>query len=92
MTRGENLFHRPLWLWNAINRNAAWLFARSWSNHSTAWLMRHRLGFRPVLVDLMAGIDIKGDEAMIQALQLQLLLLVVFFDTNHWIFFLIWFI
>lgn len=39
-----------------------------WSNHSTAWLMRHRLGLRAVLVDLMAGVEIKGDEAMIQAL------------------------
>ncbi|MCC5669008.1 DUF3854 domain-containing protein [Nostoc sp. CHAB 5784] len=39
-----------------------------WSNHSTAWLMRHRLGLRAVLIDLMAGVEIKGDEAMIQAL------------------------
>ncbi|AUB44798.1 Superfamily II DNA or RNA helicase (plasmid) [Nostoc flagelliforme CCNUN1] len=39
-----------------------------WSNHSTAWLMRHRLGLRVVLMDLMAGVEIKGDEAMIQAL------------------------
>jgi hypothetical protein len=38
-----------------------------WSNHSTAWLMRHRLGLRAVLMDL-AGVEIKGDEAMIQAL------------------------
>jgi hypothetical protein len=30
--------------------------------------MRHRLGLRAVLVDLMAGVEIKGDEAMIQAL------------------------
>ncbi|MBE9104858.1 hypothetical protein IQ229_07860 [Nostoc cf. edaphicum LEGE 07299] len=39
-----------------------------WSNHSTAWLMRHRLGLRAVLMDLMSGVEIKGDEAMIQAL------------------------
>ncbi|MEH1810323.1 MAG: hypothetical protein ACYTXT_34380 [Nostoc sp.] len=39
-----------------------------WSNHSTAWLMRHRLGLRAVLMDLMAGVEIKGDEAIIQAL------------------------
>ncbi|QFS52282.1 plasmid replication protein, CyRepA1 family [Nostoc sphaeroides] len=39
-----------------------------WSNHSSAWLMRHRLGLRAVLMDLMAGVEIKGDEAMIQAL------------------------
>jgi hypothetical protein len=39
-----------------------------WSNHSTAWLMRHRLGLRAILMDLMAGVEIKGDEAMIQAL------------------------
>ncbi|MCC5622109.1 hypothetical protein [Nostoc sp. CHAB 5715] len=39
-----------------------------WSNHSTSWLMRHRLGLRAVLMDLMAGVEIKGDEAMIQAL------------------------
>ena len=39
-----------------------------WSNHSTGWLMRHRLGLRAVLVDLMAGVEIKGDEAMIQVL------------------------
>ncbi|MCC5619633.1 DUF3854 domain-containing protein, partial [Nostoc sp. CHAB 5836] len=39
-----------------------------WSNHSTSWLMRHRLGLRAVLIDLMAGVEIKGDEAMIQAL------------------------
>ncbi|MCC5661794.1 hypothetical protein LC608_33595 [Nostoc sp. XA010] len=30
--------------------------------------MRHRLGLRAVLMDLMAGVEIKGDEAMIQAL------------------------
>lgn len=39
-----------------------------WSNHSTAWLMRHRLDLRPVLMDMLAGIEVKGDEAMIQAL------------------------
>ncbi|MCC5633189.1 hypothetical protein LC613_37445 [Nostoc sphaeroides CHAB 2801] len=39
-----------------------------WSNHSTAWLMRHRLGLRAVLLDLIAGVEIKGDEAMIQVL------------------------
>ena len=39
-----------------------------WSNHSTSWLMRHRLGLRAVLMDLMAGVEIKGDEAMIEAL------------------------
>jgi Domain of unknown function (DUF3854) len=39
-----------------------------WSNHSTSWLMRHRLGLRAVLMDLMTGVEIKGDEAMIQAL------------------------
>ncbi|MEH2347583.1 MAG: bifunctional DNA primase/helicase, partial [Nostoc sp.] len=39
-----------------------------WSNHSTSWLMRHRLGLRAVLMDLMAGVEIKGDEAMIQVL------------------------
>jgi hypothetical protein len=30
--------------------------------------MRHRLGLRAVLMDLMAGVEIKGDEAMIQVL------------------------
>jgi len=39
-----------------------------WSNHSTSWLMRHRLGLKAVLMDLMAGVEIKGDEAMIQVL------------------------
>ncbi|QFS51878.1 plasmid replication protein, CyRepA1 family [Nostoc sphaeroides] len=39
-----------------------------WSNHSASWLMRHRLGLRAVLMDLMAGVEIKGDEAMIQVL------------------------
>ncbi|WP_152592011.1 hypothetical protein [Nostoc sphaeroides] len=39
-----------------------------WSNHSASWLMRHRLGLRAVLLDLMAGVEIKGDEAMIQVL------------------------
>jgi hypothetical protein len=39
-----------------------------WSNHSTSWLMRHRLGLRAVLVSMMAGVEIKGDEAMIQVL------------------------
>ena len=39
-----------------------------WNNHSTAWLMRHRLGLRAVLMDLMARVEIKGDEAMIQTL------------------------
>jgi hypothetical protein len=39
-----------------------------WSNHSTSWLMRHRLGLRAVLTDLMDGVEIKGDEPMIEAL------------------------
>ncbi|MCG6138772.1 MAG: hypothetical protein MET45_29970 [Nostoc sp. LLA-1] len=39
-----------------------------WSNHSTSWLMRHRLGLRTVLTDLMDGVEIKGDEPMIEAL------------------------
>ncbi|WP_193199948.1 plasmid replication protein, CyRepA1 family [Nostoc sp. MG11] len=39
-----------------------------WSNHSTSWLMRHRLGLRTVLLDLMAGVEVTGNEAMIQAL------------------------
>ncbi|WP_431356849.1 plasmid replication protein, CyRepA1 family [Komarekiella delphini-convector] len=39
-----------------------------WSNHSTAWLMRHRLGLRTVLTDLMDGIEVTGTEAMIEAL------------------------
>jgi len=30
--------------------------------------MRHRLGLRAVLMSMMAGIEIKGDKAMIQAL------------------------
>ncbi len=30
--------------------------------------MRHRLGLRAVLMDLMSGVVIKGDEAMIQIL------------------------
>ncbi|MEA5506954.1 hypothetical protein VB735_28450 [Halotia wernerae UHCC 0503] len=39
-----------------------------WSNHSTAWLMRHRLGLRTVLTDLMDGIKVTGNEATIEAL------------------------
>jgi hypothetical protein len=39
-----------------------------WGNHSTSWLMRHRLGLRAVLTDLMDGVEIKGDEVMIEAL------------------------
>jgi hypothetical protein len=39
-----------------------------WGNHSTSWLMRHRLGLRAVLTNLMDGVEIKGDEAMIEAL------------------------
>ena len=39
-----------------------------WGNHSTSWLMRHRLGLRAVLTDLMDGLEIKGDEATIEAL------------------------
>ncbi|MBD2302785.1 plasmid replication protein, CyRepA1 family [Nostoc sp. FACHB-190] len=39
-----------------------------WGNHSTSWLMRHRLGLRAILTDLMDGVEIKGDEPMIQAL------------------------
>ncbi|WP_392476002.1 hypothetical protein [Nostoc sp. C110] len=35
-------------------------FSRSWSNHSTAWLMRHRLELRAVLMDLMAGVEIQN--------------------------------
>ncbi|WGV29017.1 hypothetical protein [Halotia branconii] len=39
-----------------------------WSNHSTAWLIRHRLGLRTVLTDLMDGIEVTGSEAMIEAI------------------------
>ena len=39
-----------------------------WGNYSTSWLMRHRLGLRAVLMDLMSGVEIKGDEAIIEAL------------------------
>ncbi|NDJ25904.1 hypothetical protein GS682_30820 [Nostoc sp. B(2019)] len=39
-----------------------------WSNHSTSWLMRHRLRLRTVLTDLMGGIEVTGNEAVIQAL------------------------
>ncbi|MBD2492110.1 plasmid replication protein, CyRepA1 family [Aulosira sp. FACHB-615] len=39
-----------------------------WGNHSTSWLMRHRLGLRAILTDFMDGVEIKGDEPMIQAL------------------------
>ncbi|MBE9052862.1 DUF3854 domain-containing protein [Nostocales cyanobacterium LEGE 11386] len=39
-----------------------------WSNHSTSWLMRHRLGLRTVLADLMDGIEVTGNEAVVEAL------------------------
>jgi hypothetical protein len=39
-----------------------------WSNHSTSWLMRHRLGLRTVLADLMAGAEVTGNEDMIEAM------------------------
>ncbi|BAY41351.1 hypothetical protein NIES2111_57470 (plasmid) [Nostoc sp. NIES-2111] len=39
-----------------------------WGNHSTSWLMRHRLGLRAILIDLMDGVEIKGDEPTIEAL------------------------
>ncbi|BAZ33851.1 hypothetical protein NIES4074_63650 (plasmid) [Cylindrospermum sp. NIES-4074] len=39
-----------------------------WGNHSTSWLMRHRLGLRAILTDLMDGLEIKGDEATVEAL------------------------
>ncbi|MEA5507679.1 plasmid replication protein, CyRepA1 family, partial [Halotia wernerae UHCC 0503] len=39
-----------------------------WSNHSTAWLIRHRLGLRTVLADLMAGGEVTGNEAAVEAL------------------------
>ncbi|MCG6138283.1 MAG: hypothetical protein MET45_27275 [Nostoc sp. LLA-1] len=39
-----------------------------WSNHSTSWLMRHRLGLRTVLTDLMDGIEVTGNEAVVEAL------------------------
>ncbi|MBD2505300.1 bifunctional DNA primase/helicase, partial [Anabaena azotica FACHB-119] len=39
-----------------------------WGNHSTSWLMRQRLGLRAILTDLMDGLEIKGDEATIEAL------------------------
>jgi hypothetical protein len=35
-----------------------------WSNHSTAWLMRHWLGLGEILKALMGGEKIKGDEPM----------------------------
>ncbi|WZF19896.1 hypothetical protein WKK05_11410 [Nostoc sp. UHCC 0302] len=37
------------------------------TNYSTSWLMRHRLGLRPVLMDLFAGVEVTGTEAVIQA-------------------------
>ncbi|MCG6138799.1 MAG: hypothetical protein MET45_30110 [Nostoc sp. LLA-1] len=39
-----------------------------WSNHSTSWLMRHRLGLRAVLTDLMNGIEVTGNEAVVEAI------------------------
>jgi hypothetical protein len=30
--------------------------------------MRHRLGLRPVLMDLMAGIEVTGSEATVEAI------------------------
>ncbi len=39
-----------------------------WSNHSTSWLMRHRLGLRTVLTDLMDGIEVTGNEAVVEAI------------------------
>ncbi|MEH2067735.1 MAG: hypothetical protein V7K47_06135 [Nostoc sp.] len=39
-----------------------------WSNHSTAWLMRHRLELREILVELMAGAEVTGNEQMLEAL------------------------
>ncbi|BAT56615.1 hypothetical protein NOS3756_56270 (plasmid) [Nostoc sp. NIES-3756] len=39
-----------------------------WGNHSTSWLMRHRLGLRAILTDLIDGLEIKGDEATIEGL------------------------
>ncbi|MEJ1934679.1 hypothetical protein WDZ92_31150 [Nostoc sp. NIES-2111] len=39
-----------------------------WGNHSTSWLMRHRLGLRAILTDLMDGLEIKGDEPTIEVL------------------------
>ncbi|BAY41716.1 hypothetical protein NIES2111_61120 (plasmid) [Nostoc sp. NIES-2111] len=39
-----------------------------WGNHSTSWLIRHRLGLRAILTDLIDGLEIRGDEATIEAL------------------------
>ncbi|NDJ25570.1 DUF3854 domain-containing protein [Nostoc sp. B(2019)] len=39
-----------------------------WGNYSTSWLMRHRLGLRPVLMDLFAGVEVTGTEAVVKAI------------------------
>jgi hypothetical protein len=39
-----------------------------WGNYSTSWLMRHRLGLRPVLMDLFAGVEVTGTEPILQAI------------------------
>ncbi|MBD2452028.1 hypothetical protein H6G76_33940 [Nostoc sp. FACHB-152] len=39
-----------------------------WGNHSTSWLMRHRLGLQGILMDLMAGLEIIGNEPTLTAM------------------------
>ncbi|MBD2452266.1 DUF3854 domain-containing protein [Nostoc sp. FACHB-152] len=39
-----------------------------WGNHSTSWLIRHRLGLQAILTDLMAGLEIIGNEPTLTAM------------------------
>ncbi|MBD2451246.1 DUF3854 domain-containing protein [Nostoc sp. FACHB-152] len=39
-----------------------------WGNHSTSWLIRHRLGLQAILMDLMAGLEIIGNEPTLAAM------------------------
>ncbi|MBD2472011.1 DUF3854 domain-containing protein [Nostoc sp. FACHB-145] len=39
-----------------------------WGNYSTSWLIRHRLGLQAILTDLMAGLEIIGNEPTLAAM------------------------
>jgi hypothetical protein len=39
-----------------------------WSNHSTSWLIRHRMGLREILTEMMADKEVTGSESMLLSL------------------------
>lgn len=39
-----------------------------WSNHSIVWFVRHQLGLREILIEMIAGVEFAGNEPIIQTM------------------------